>query len=322
MSHIYIYSPSGAVRDRAAFRRGVKRLTAMGHEVEVDEAALSSHMRFAGDDETRLAAIHRAAASGADVALISRGGYGLTRILAGIHYKRVARAIDKGMLFVGISDFTAFQNAVLARTGGITWAGPALGEGFGMAAPAQPDEIMLACFNDVLSGQAEGAGWRQPAADKVSGALVTQPAASPAVRHAGLQASFGIQKSTLWGGNLAVLTALLGTPYFPQVSRGLLFLEDVAEHPYRVERMLTQLLQAGVLAKQRAVILGQFTDYKLVPHDRGYKLKTVIDWLRSQLKIPVISNLPFGHVATKVLLPVGARAQLLVEGRDAMLYWG
>ena len=322
MSHIYIYSPSGAVRDRAAFRRGVKRLTAMGHEVDVDEAALSSHMRFAGDDETRLAAIHRAAASGADVALISRGGYGLTRILAGIHYKRVARAIDKGMLFVGISDFTAFQNAVLARTGGITWAGPALGEGFGMSAPAQPDEIMLACFNDVLNGQAEGAGWLQPAADKVSGALVTQPSASPAERHAGLQASFGIQKSTLWGGNLAVLTALLGTPYFPQVSRGLLFLEDVAEHPYRVERMLTQLLQAGVLAKQRAVILGQFTDYKLVPHDRGYKLKTVIDWLRGQLKIPVISNLPFGHVATKVLLPVGARAQLLVEGRDAMLYWG
>ena len=322
MSHIYIYSPSGAVRDRAAFRRGVKRLTAMGHGVEVDEAALASHMRFAGDDETRLAAIHRAVASGADVALISRGGYGLTRILAGIHYKRVARAIDKGMLFVGISDFTAFQNAVLARTGGITWAGPSLGEGFGMAAPAQPDEIMLACFNDVLSGQAEGAGWRQPAADKVSGALVTQPSASPAERHAGLQASFGIQKSTLWGGNLAVLTALLGTPYFPQVSRGLLFLEDVAEHPYRIERMLTQLLHAGVLAKQRAIILGQFTDYKLVPHDRGYKLKTVIDWLRGQLKIPVISNLPFGHVATKVLLPVGARAQLLVEGRDAMLYWG
>lgn len=322
MSHIYIYSPSGAVRDRAAFRRGVKRLTAMGHGVEVDEAALASHMRFAGDDETRLAAIHRAVASGADVALISRGGYGLTRILAGIDYKRVARAIDRGMLFVGISDFTAFQNAVLARTGGITWAGPALGEGFGMAAPAQPDEIMLACFNDVLNGQAEGAGWRKPAADKVSGVLVTQPAASPAVRHAGLQASFGIQKSTLWGGNLAVLTALLGTPYFPQVSRGLLFLEDVAEHPYRVERMLTQWLHAGVLAKQRAVILGQFTDYKLVPHDRGYKLKTVIDWLRSQLKIPVLSNLPFGHVATKVLLPVGARAQLLVDGRDAMLYWG
>lgn len=322
MSHIYIYSPSGAVRDRAAFGRGVKRLTAMGHEVEVDGAALVSHMRFAGDDETRLAAIHRAAASGADVALISRGGYGLTRILAGIHYKRVARAIDKGMLFVGISDFTAFQLAVLARTGGITWAGPSLGEGFGMVAPAQPDEIMLACFNDVLNGQAEGAGWRQPAAGRAAGALLTAQPPAPASKQTSPQADFSIKKSMLWGGNLAVLTALLGTPYFPQVTGGLLFLEDVAEHPYRLERMLNQLLQAGVLAKQRAVILGQFTDYKLVPHDRGYKLQTVIDWLRSQLKIPVLSHLPFGHVTTKVLLPVGAQTQLLVDGRDAMLYWG
>ena len=80
MAHIYIFSPSSAVRDKAAFRRGLKRLQAQGHQVEVDEAALSSHMRFAGDDATRIAAITRAAASGAHVAMISRGGYGLTRI--------------------------------------------------------------------------------------------------------------------------------------------------------------------------------------------------------------------------------------------------
>ena len=84
MAHVYVFSPSSAVRDKAAFRRGVKRLQALGHEVEVDDAALAVQMRFAGDDATRLAAIHRAAASGADVALISRGGYGLTRILPGI----------------------------------------------------------------------------------------------------------------------------------------------------------------------------------------------------------------------------------------------
>lgn len=320
--HIYIYSPSGAVRDKAAFRRGVKRLSAMGHQVEVDEAALASHLRFAGDDATRLAAIHRAAASGADVALISRGGYGLTRILAGIHYKQVARAIDKGTLFVGISDFTAFQSAMLARTGSTTWAGPSLCEAFGMAAPAQPDEIMAACFDDLLSGQGEGAGWRQlpPSKPAAVGNATVSIAKDPITT--GPDGNFSIKKSTLWGGNLAVLTALLGSPYFPQVKGGLLFLEDVAEHPYRIERMLTQLLHAGVLARQRAIILGQFTDYKLVPHDRGFKLASVVDWLRSQLKIPVLTNLPFGHVATKVLLPVGAQAQLLVEGREAMLYWG
>ena len=319
--HIYVYSPSGAVRDKAAFRRGVKHLTALGHQVEVDEAALASHFRFAGDDATRLAAIHRAAASGADVALISRGGYGLTRILGGIEYKLVARAIDKGMLFVGISDFTAFQSAVLARTGGVTWAGPALGEGFGMVAPALPDEIMAACFDDLLSGQGEGAGWRQLAAPKVAPTSATQSIAIKSI-NTGSGATFSIKKSTLWGGNLTVLSSLLGSPYFPQIKKGLLFLEDVAEHPYRIERMLTQLLHAGVLGQQRAIILGQFTDFKLVPHDRGYKLQSVVDWLRSQVKIPVLTNLPFGHVATKVLLPVGAPAQLLVEGRDAMLYWG
>ena len=122
--HIYIYSPSSAVRDKAAFKRGIARLKALGHEVEVDVDALASHTRFAGDDDTRLAAIHRAAASGAHVALISRGGYGLSRILPGIRYKAVAKAIDKGMKFVGLSDFTAFQNALLAQTGAVSWAGP------------------------------------------------------------------------------------------------------------------------------------------------------------------------------------------------------
>jgi muramoyltetrapeptide carboxypeptidase len=310
--HIYIYSPSGAVRDKAAFKRGVARLKKLGHEVEVDEAALSSFQRFAGDDATRLAAIHRAAASGADVALISRGGYGLTRILPGIAYKKVAKAIEKGTLFVGISDFTAFQNAVLAKTGAVTWAGPALCEGFGVSTPADPlaqvpapDDIMEACFDDLVSGQGEGAGWRQ------------HREAVPLAK-----TSYRIPNATVWGGNLTVLTSLMGTPFFPDVKGGILFLEDVAEHPYRIERMLTQLLHAGVLARQKAIVLGQFTQFNLVSHDRGFKLQSVIDWLRTHLKTPVLTNLPYGHVDTKVILPVGARADLMVEGRDALLYWG
>ena len=163
MSHIYIYSPSSAVRDKAAFKRGLARLQALGHEVEVDEAALASHQRFAGDDATRLAAIQRAAASDADVALITRGGYGLTRILPAIPYKAVAKAIAKGTQFVGLSDFTAFQNALLAKTGAVSWAGPALGEDFG--AEAGPDDIMEACFDDLACGQGEGTGWQLPKAD-------------------------------------------------------------------------------------------------------------------------------------------------------------
>jgi muramoyltetrapeptide carboxypeptidase len=314
--HIYIYSPSGAVRDKAAFKRGVARLQALGHEVELDADALSRHQRFAGNDETRLASIHRAAASKADVALMSRGGYGLTRILPGIHYKKVAKAIEQGMLFVGISDFTAFQSAVLARTGAVTWAGPALCEGFGVA--DAPDDIMTACFDDLLLGQGEGAGWRQHR-DTFSG---TASAADATAASEQGMASWRVTHASLWGGNLTILSALMGTPYFPEIKGGILFLEDVGEHPYRIERMLTQLLYAGVLARQKAIVLGQFTEFKLVPHDRGFRLQSVVQWLKTRVKVPVLTNLPYGHVATKVLLPVGAKADLSVEGRDALLFWG
>ncbi len=301
MAHIYIFSPSSAVRDKAAFRRGLKRLQAQGHQVEVDEAALASHMRFAGDDATRLAAIRRAAASGADVALISRGGYGLTRILADLPYKHIAKAIDNGTQFVGLSDFTAFNQTVYAKTGRISWQGPALGEDFGTA--DEPDVIMQACFDDLLLEQGEGTGWQLPKTESERRVMV--------------------KDAPLWGGNLTVLTALLGTPFFPTIHGGVLFLEDVGEHPYRIERMLTQLLHAGVLAQQKAVLIGQFTRYKLVPtHDKGFKLATVVDWLRNQIKIPVLTGLPFGHVATKVLLPVGAKVDLATEGRDALMVWG
>jgi len=247
-----------------------------------------------------LNAITRAAASGADIAMISRGGYGLTRLLTQLPYKAIAKAIDKGTQFVGLSDFTAFQLAVYAKTHRITWQGPALGEDFGSA--HEPDEIMQACFDDLCLEQGEGTGWRFPANE--------------------LAKPVKVNNAVLWGGNLAVLTSMLGTPFFPAVKGGVLFLEDVGEHPYKVERMLTQLYNAGVLQQQKAIVFGQFTAYKLVAHDKGFKLKTVIDRLRSQLKIPVLTGLPFGHVPTKVLLPIGAKVDLATEGRDAFLVWG
>jgi muramoyltetrapeptide carboxypeptidase len=299
-SRIYIFSPSSAVRDKPAVRRGIARLRALGHEVELDPAVFATHMRFAGDDETRLAAIGRAAASGADIALITRGGYGLTRLLPRLPYKAIAKAIKGGTRFVGLSDFTAFQNAVLAKTGAVTWSGPAVGEDFGVE--GEPDEIMQACFDDLVHGQGEGTGWQLPAAERVDGLKQV--------------------KGVLWGGNLAILASLVGTPWLPQVRGGILFIEDVSEHPYRIERMLTQLLYAGVLQQQKAILFGHFNNYKLVPHDKGFRLKTVVDWLRTQVKAPVFTGLPFGHVPTKVTLPVGAPVNLAVEGRDAFLLWG
>ena len=315
--HIYIYSPSSAVRDKASFKRGVKRLQTLGYDVEIDEAALAKYQRFAGDDTTRLAAIHRAAASGADIALISRGGYGLTRILADINYKALAKAIGHGTQFVGLSDFTALQLAVLAKTGAVTWAGPALGEDFGTT--ALPDDIMEACFNDLITGQGEGTGWQMPKTKP----LTAIDSIAKSLGQTCPSGDFSVKDATLWGGNLTVLTALIGTPYCPAIRGGILLIEDVGEHPYRVERMLTQLLHAGVLAQQKAIVFGQFSNYKLVPgYDSGFNLAGVATWLQGQVKARVLTGLPFGHVATKVLLPVGATITLAVEGRDAFLLWG
>ena len=300
--HIYIFSPSGAVRDKAALRRAVKHLTQQGHEVELDPDVLSSEQRFAGDDDTRLLAMARAAASGADVVMLSRGGYGITRLMKKIPYKAIAASIKQGTLWVGHSDFTALQMGLLAKTGAHTWAGPHACADFGSVTV---DDIMQDCFEDMAQGRGEGAGWRLPASD---------------LMHLPKRAMLA-ENAVLWGGNLSVLCALIGTPYMPVIEDGVLFLEDVAEHPYRIERMLTQLLHAGVLAKQQAIVLGQFTDFKLTPHDKGYKLDSVVAWLRSQVKVPVLTGLPFGHVSTKLCLPVGQKLSLLREGREAFLLW-
>jgi muramoyltetrapeptide carboxypeptidase len=131
----------------------------------------------------------------------------------------------------------------------------------------------------------------------------------------GNQASDSIS-GMLWGGNLTVITSLIGTPYMPTVAQtegGILFLEDVNEHPYRIERMLMQLLDAGILKNQAAILLGGFSAYRLFENDRGYSLESAIALIRSRLPrtIPILTGLPFGHQADKLTLPVGATASLV-----------
>ncbi len=321
-----MYSPAGAVRDVAGFRRAVARLKARGHQVEIDPDALRSHQRFAGDDDVRLAAIARAAASGADATLITRGGYGITRLLHRMPWKQIGRSIERGTQWVGLSDFTALQLGLLAQCGmqATTWSGHTLVADFG--GDEEPDEVAQAVFDELLQGIGEGAGWRL-GADSVLHVPKQNASGVDPILPRGLQdQALSLPPSTLWGGTLAVLTALVGTPYIPKVERGLLFLEDVNEPPYRVERMLTTLLHAGILHKQRAVLLGSFTGAKPVAHDRGFGLPTVARWLSAACGRPVLTGLPYGHIATKLLLPQGLKARLEVpsvsRGRpEAMLVW-
>lgn len=286
----------------APLRLAARRLRALGFEVTVDEAALARAQRFGGDDDTRLAALHRVAAAAPSVALASRGGYGMTRLLDRLDWKRVAASVERGTRWVGHSDLTSLHLGLLAHAGASSWAGPLACDDFGRTEEAGGvDEVTRDCFVEAMSGELEAVGFRTEAGFDGLGV-----------------------RGLLWGGNLTVLCSLLGTPHWPAakaVKGGLLFLEDVNEHPYRVERMLLQLLQAGVLGSQKAVLLGAFSAWKPSPLDRGYTLKSVVQHLRSRIRVPLVTGLPFGHVQPKVSLPVGRRATLVVQGRDVLLGW-
>jgi muramoyltetrapeptide carboxypeptidase len=300
-----LYSPSGVVTKAATLRRACKRLAAAGFEVQVDESALARHQRFAGDDATRLAALHRVAAAAPPVAMATRGGYGLSRLLDAIDWRRIARSVERGTRWVGHSDFTLLQLGLLAHAKARSWAGPMACYDFGREAEEHGegavdgvDEVTAACFTEAMDGSLEAVGFRTERGFD------------------GLDV-----RGTLWGGNLALVVSLLGTRHWPRIRGGVLFVEDVNEHPYRVERLLLQLHQSGVLDAQRAVLLGRFTEWKRSPLDRGYKLSSVVAHLRRQCKVPILTGLPFGHVPTKVSLPVGARARVLVDGRDVLVGW-
>jgi muramoyltetrapeptide carboxypeptidase len=303
MSTLTLFSPSGAVARAAPLKLAVKRLTALGFDVHVDEAALARHQRFAGDDDTRLAAVHRVARAAPHVALATRGGYGLSRLLDRLDWALLARSVERGTRWVGYSDLTALLLALWAHRGVSGWAGPLALDDFGRRdAEGGTDEVTVGAFVEAMAGELEAIGFRTETG--LDGVDVRGP---------------------LWGGNLTMVVSLLGTRHWPgrRVRGGLLFLEDVNEHPYRVERMLLQLHQAGVLDAQRAVLLGDFGGWKPSPLDRGYGLRDVVAHLRRVTRTPIVTRLPIGHVPrTKLPLPVGRRAQLVVERRTAWLAWG
>ena len=304
---LVLYSPAGVVADPRAITRASRRLAELGFAVCVDAGARRRIQRFAGSDDERLEALHRVADAAPSVALATRGGYGLSRLLDRIEWTRLAASIERGTRWVGYSDVTSLQMGLLAHAPAAlarTWAGPMACDDFGREGPDEEavDEVTRDVFAEALDGRLEAIGFR------------TEPGFD------GLE-----RRGTLWGGNLAVLLSLLGTPHWParRVTRGgILFLEDVNEHPYRIERGLLQLHQAGVLDDQQAVVLGQFDGFRPSPLDRGFTLRTVVSHLRGLTSTPLLTGLPFGHVRTKVMLPVGRRVNLIVQGRDTLLAWG
>jgi muramoyltetrapeptide carboxypeptidase len=288
-----LIAPSGYCHNQDAAQRAVSRLQAEGHHLDNLSAISRRYQRFAGDDAQRLNDINALAALDAlpDIVLAVRGGYGASRLLDKIDYIGLQRRLlNQPVALCGHSDFTAIQLALLAQIGLITFSGPMLTGNFGAEALS---EFTQTHFWQALTSPTVNLSWRSESPDQ------------------------GRWQGALWGGNLAMICSLIGTPCMPQIEGGILVIEDVNEHPFRIERMLIQLQQSGILPRQKAIITGSFTSTSLSAYDNGFDFATVWQRMRDEFQIPVISDLAFGHAADTVTLPLGASATLQIENGEA-----
>ncbi|ELR8611086.1 muramoyltetrapeptide carboxypeptidase [Salmonella enterica subsp. enterica serovar Anatum] len=285
MSLFHLIAPSGYCINQQSALRGVQRLTDAGHQVENDEVIRRRYQRFAGTDAERLADVNSLASltSPDTIVMPVRGGYGASRLLDRIDWQALASRQQRDPLLIcGHSDFTAIQAGLLAQANVITFSGPMLAANFGAETlnTFTEQHFWLALRKAQFTVEWQGDG---PQCDV---------------------------QGTLWGGNLAMLISLIGTPWMPTIDKGILVLEDVNEHPFRVERMLLQLEYAGILNRQSAIVLGSFSGAAPNEYDAGYSLESVYAFLRSRLSVPLITGLDFGHEQRTVTLPIGANATL------------
>ncbi|HEY8586232.1 MAG TPA: muramoyltetrapeptide carboxypeptidase [Rhodanobacter sp.] len=293
---IRLIAPSGYPHDRAAMTRGVQRLQAAGCDVLGVDVLDRSEQRYAGSDAQRAADLNALATVDElpDIALAIRGGYGATRLLEHLAYDALReRLAGRHKLLVGFSDFTAVQLALQAKAGLCTFNGPMLGADFG--APVLSD-FTWRHFWDTVRAPSIGVEWPTSTAAELD------------------------VEGPLWGGNLAVLCSLIGTPYFPRIDGGILHVEDVGEPPFRIERMLYQLHLAGVLGRQRALLLGHFSQCRPADYDNGYGLSDSFGQIRAASGVPVVEGLPMGHEPDKFTLPFGVPARLQVSAGTARLH--
>ncbi|OSI16062.1 LD-carboxypeptidase [Neisseria dentiae] len=286
-----VVAPSGFADSAARSEAGLSRLHHAGFAVTNQQAAFRRYQRFAGTDSERIADFQDVATGRVatpKVLMGLRGGYGAVRILPHIDFANLgARMRERGTLFFGFSDLCAVQLALLAKGNMASFAGPMVYSEFGKPAPS------TYTMESFIRGATN-------AANTVSVYNVQRRSVNA--------------EGTFWGGNLSVLASLAGSPYMPDIQGGILFLEDVGEQPYRIERMLQTLHLAGILSKQQAVVLGDFRMGTIRDvYDSSYDFSAVVNNISRIAKVPVLTGFPFGHITNKATFPLGAHAKITGE---------
>lgn len=276
-ARVALVAPAGPLRGPDDVARGEANARSLGWEPVVGPHALRRAGYLAGDDAVRLADVQRAIDDPAvDGVWCLRGGYGTMRLLPELDLARFAR---RPKALVGFSDITALHAAV-GLAGVVSYHGP-------VARGALP-EFSRRSLHAAVAAHADPCG-HAPDARPLRG---------------------GAAAGVLAGGNLALLAALVGTPWMPDLRGAILVLEDVHEAAYRVDRMLRQLRLAGALDGVRALAVGQFTDVPAEPAGETRPLDDVLAELADELRVPCLAGLPVGHVDEQWTLPLGAPAAL------------
>jgi muramoyltetrapeptide carboxypeptidase len=287
---VTVLAPSGLV-DRKRLQAGLAYLRGRGHEPSLAPHVLDRHGYLAGGDEDRAADFNDVLASDPSGAIFfARGGYGLTRILDQLDLDELRR---RPRLLLGFSDATALFMA-LQRTGPyVTHYGPLVSE---MGEPAAFDEASL---------------WA---------ALYGEPAAFRIPFKAGDVLRPGRSLGHLIGGCLSLLVSILGTRHDPDYRDAILFWEEVCEPPYRIDRMLTQLRNAGKFDHLRGMIIGSLTGCEPEPGRPTLRIKEIVLELAQLASFPIVWNVRAGHVGGKLTLPLGLPASLNTRQRAIVLH--
>ena len=290
-----LFASSNVGSHDARNQLALQRVACAGLQVQNPEVARRQYLRFAGTDAQRasdLQNIATGAISAPKLLLGVRGGYGASRLLPMVDWATLGRVMQEhGTILTGFSDVTAIQCALLAKGNMSSLAGPMLYSEFGKA---MPDRISCRQFVAALTDP--------NLTIDVDNADLTSPKLPPILADNDSRSITG----TIWGGNLSVVSALTGSEYLPRIDGGIVFLEDVGEQTYRIERMLYELYLAGVFKNQQAIVFGAFSGTGEDSYDKRYDVATVVRQLHKLTGLPIYSGMRFGHIAQKASFPLGA----------------
>ncbi|HLW69525.1 MAG TPA: LD-carboxypeptidase [Candidatus Binataceae bacterium] len=281
---IGVVAPAAAV-ERAHLERGVAALSAMGYRVKISPHALDRSGILAGEDVVRAAELTAFFADPEVKAIFAaRGGYGSGRLLPLFDFAALARTPK---IFLGFSDETYLLNALVAQARMVAFHGPMVAMDFshGVSAPARDHLLRL------LAGETRELTLEAPTA--------LRP---------------GSARGPLLGGCLSVVVAMIGTPWEPLFDGAILFLEDTGEKAYRIDRMLTQLGQAGILRRVAGIVFGAIRPVEGSARE-GALIRDFIGEATAQLDCPVLSGIEAGHGTANFALPLGLPAQLDATAR-------